>query len=273
MEISYSESESFSNVISFHGSDHKTGVTMLANSVCSAICRQHPDYSVMFLGMNKRPCSDYVREEACGIDDIKIHLDNRTLTSDEIKAMCHCRNNFYMLSGIRSLLKSRDYFPETAQYLLKTLTGCFDVIICDAGNEPDNGLVVGALKSSGQKYCVLSQCESSIREYEERTWLFRKLDIDFDLFILNKYFTGDPYDPAYLSERLGKKREDFITVRMAGYGRQAEMEHQTLLEYRNDLFGNDIDALCARILAGAGLEYKERRRRFGRSVFSGRQTS
>ena len=79
--------------------------------------------------------------------------------------------------------------------------------------------------------------------------------------MLNKYFPKDPYDRKYLAERLGKDEGYMLTVRMAGYGRQAEMEHQTLLEYRNDAYGNDISALSERIMTEAGIVIKRERRR------------
>jgi hypothetical protein len=245
------------DIISFHGSDHKSGVTMLAQSVCSDLCRRNPDKSIIFLGMNSRPSCDYVREETFSIEDIKIHLDNRTLTADEIKMMCRSRGNFYMLAGIKNLIICRDFFPETAEYLLNIIKSSFDLIVCDTGSDPDNGLAIGALQYSTQRYCIISQCESSISEFENKNWLFRRLGIEFDSLVLNKYFPKDPYDTTYLSERLGKSRDLFYTVRMAGYGRQAEMEHQTLLEYRNDSFGSDISVLADRIMAQAGWKSRE----------------
>ena len=256
----------YDNVVSFHGSDHKTGVTMLALSVCADMCRKHPDKSVMFIGMNGRPSCEYVKEEASSIEDIKLHLDNRTLTAEEIKMMCRNKQNFYLLSGIKDIIREREFFPETAEYLLKTIAACFDIIVCDTGNDPDNGLAIGALHGSGQSYCVVAQCESSVSEFERRRWLFKKLGIDFDALVLNKYFPKDPYDREYLSERLGKGMGGFLTVRMAGYGRQAEMDHQTLLEYRNDAYGRDIAALSERIMSKAGITIKnERRKRLWRT--------
>lgn len=251
----------YDNVISFHGSDHKTGVTMISLSVCADICRKDPEKNVMFIGMNGRPSCEYVSEEVFSIEDIKMHLDNRTLTSEEIKMMCRSKKNFYMLSGIKDLIKEREFFPETAEYLLRTISECFDIIICDTGNDPDNGLAIGALHGSGQSYCVISQCESSVNEFERRSWLFKKLGIDFNAFVLNKYFPKDPYDRDYLAERLGKNVDCFITVRMAGYGRQAEMDHQTLLEYRNDAYGRDISILSQYIMSKAGISVKNERRR------------
>lgn len=256
------------NVAAFHGSDHKTGVTMLAQSVCMDICRREPQKSVMFVGMNKRPGCEYIKEDVCSIEDIKLHLDNRTLTSDEIKNMCFVRKNFYMLAGIRNFICERDFFPETAEYLLQTVAPNFDIIICDAGNDPDNGLSVGALRCSGQRYCILSQCESSLREFENRKWIFEKLGIGFDAFVLNKYFNKDPYDKIYISERLSMDLDEFITVRMAGYGRQAEMERQVLSEYRNDAFVSDIAALADVIMEKAGIVRRvERKRRLWKIDF------
>lgn len=251
----------FNNVISLHGSDHKTGVTMTAMSVCMDMCRKNPNKSVIFIGMGRRHSCEYVKEEIFGIDDIKLHLDNKTLTADEIKLMCVNKNNFYALGGIKDLIKEREFFPETAEYLLKTISGCFDIIICDTGNDPDNGLAIGALHASAQRYCIISQCESSVSEYERKRWLYKKLGIDFDALIINKYFNKDPYDKKYLSERLGKNTGLLITVRMAGYGRQAEMDHQTLLEYRNDAYGDDISIFTDQIMSAAGIKKLPERKR------------
>lgn len=250
-----------SSVAVFHGSDHKTGVTMLAQSVCADICRRYPDRSVMFLGMNSRPSCEYVKEDVFSIEDIKLHLDNRTLTAEEIKAMCSVRKNLYMLAGIKNFMEERDFFPETAEYLIMTIAQSFDIVICDAGNDLDNGLALGALRCGGQRYCVISQQESSVREFEDKKWIFEKLNMKFDSIVVNKYFNKDPYDTVYLSERLGIDSEKFTTVRMAGYGRQAEMDRQTLLEYRNEAFGSDIAALSSLIMEKAGIVMKSERKR------------
>lgn len=248
------------HVIAFHGSDHKNGVTMIAQSVSQLICREYPKLSVIFLGMNGRPSCEYIQGEIHGIEDLHVHLDNRTLSAEEIKMMCHVKDNFYMMSGVRNLMEVRSFFPETAQFLIGTICGCFDVIICDTGNDTDNGLAVGALCSSGQRYFVLAQNEGSLREYEKKLWLYRKLGIRYDGVVLNKYYPRDPCDLSYVSQRLGIPKDEIRKVALTGYARQAEMQHQTLLDYRNDSYEMDIRGLAAMILKNIGVEYQQERR-------------
>ena len=249
------------NVISIHGSDHRGGVTMTATELCRDLKKRMPDRSIVQLAMSAGSGCDYVKDDVYSIDDIRIHLDNHTLSASELRLMCRREKGAHMLGGIRNRIGSRNYFPEMAHYLIESLRTCFDLVICDTGNDPDNGLAIGALQCSGIRLMVLSQCESSIRAYEEKSWIYRRLGMDFDHIAVNKYFARDPYDLSYLSERLGMARESFITLRMAGYSRQAEMDRQTLSEYRNDQYESDLAKLTEILMRDLGYEAAGRGRR------------
>jgi len=253
------------NVVAFHGSDRKAGVTMTSLAVCEELCRMHENRSVMFVCLNSRSGAEYFSEEVCSIDDLKIHLGSRTLTSDEIKMRCRYKDNFYVLTGLDDPVGEREFFPETSDYLLELIKDDFDFIVCDTGSELDDGLALGALQSSCERYLILSQCESGIRAYEKNEWLYEKLGLTFEKIVINRFFSSDPYDVAYVSERIGRTKDMFHTVRTAGYCRQAEMDHKSLLGYRNENYRMDICDLAEYMSRQAGYrDSLERKRRLWR---------
>ena len=58
----------------------------------------------------------------------------------------------------------------------------------------------------------------------------------------------------YLSERLDFPKDRFLLVHQADYSRQAEMEYRTLMEYRDELYREDIRKLANVLLGFMGEE-------------------
>ena len=253
------------NVIAFHGSDRKSGVSMTALSVSEELGRMHPDKTVLYLCLNCRCSADYFEGEVWFIQDMNLQVISRTLTVDEIKTRCRYEDNLYVLRGIRNPVDGREFIPDCAEYVLNLVKDEFDFIVCDTGSDLDDGLAMGALQRNCVRYMIISQSESGIRAYEKMGWLYKELDLTFDRIIINRYFPTDPYDVTYIAERLYRTKDMFHVVRTAGYCRQAEMEHKSLLRYRNDNYRTDIHELAEYISIQAGYKDSlERKRRLWR---------
>ena len=253
------------NIFTFHGSDRKAGVTMTALTVCEELCRIHPEKTLFFMCLNSRSGAEYFSDEVCSFNDLKIYIGSRTLTVEEVKMRCRYKENFYVMTGVDDPVTGREFFPEESEYLLKLIKDEFDFVVCDAGSELDDGIALGALQNSSARYLVISQCESGIRAYEKNEWLYEKLGLTFEKIIINRYFSTDPYDVGYFAERIGRTKDIFHIVQTAGYCRQAEMDHKSLLEYRNENYRMDISDLAEYISRQAGYrESLERKRRLWR---------
>lgn len=237
------------SVITIHGSDHKSGVTMLSTSVCMELHRRFPDRAVMFLALNSQPSLDYIADPAPSIDDLKEGLERNLLSPGNIMGMCRQTEHFFLLGGVKDFTQRFDYTPEFAVRLITLLRNHLDFLVIDAGNDIDYSLSFGTLLvRDGIRFLVLPQNESGIRRFEERRWLYDRMDSGFHRIILNRFFPKDPLDLPFLASRLRIPGEQFLTVRMGGYARQAESSHQSLLSFRNDAYREDLRRLIDCIL-------------------------
>lgn len=249
------------NLFSFHGADHKVGTTMTAQSAAELISANHPNLKILLIAMNGRESAEYFREAPAGVDSVKFHIDNRMVSGEDFLKTCTHKGNFYIMSGISNEAEARYYYPDTAKYLLEEAAPEFDLVIADCGNDLDNGLATGALSVSGEVLLILAQQESSIRRYERNRKLFDSLGIGISAFIVNKYCEQDPYGLSYIAGRLETAREKFLKIDLAGYSRQAEMDHRTLLEYKNEAWLRDMTAVANYILNKTGFPEIQRQRK------------
>lgn len=241
-------------LIAFHGGDHKTGTTMVAQSMAELIALRKKDLKVLLITLNSRKNAGFVRERVQTIDDYRIQLDSRLLIREEFIQSTRCRKNLHMLAGLVREDEERYYHPETAEYLLKSIEEDFDLIISDTGCCLDNGLAFGGLRMASQRYLVLNQMESTIRRVEEQRDRYQEAGIPFQQIILNQFREKDPYTVSYLSQRLEIPKETFHLIRQADYARQAEMEYRTLMEYRDEGYREDVRCIANSLLRGIGEE-------------------
>jgi cellulose biosynthesis protein BcsQ len=254
------------HLISFHGTDHKVGTTMITQSVAEIIAGSCPDLKILFLAMNGRDSADFFREATAGIDTMKFHIDNRMVSGEEFLKTCTHKGNHYMMAGITNETEARYYMPTMAAYLLEEVVPEFDLVLSDCGNDLDNGLAVGTLQISGEIYLVAAQQESSLRRLEKTRTLMQDLRIDISGYLINKYQEQDPYGLAYLSGRMEAMKDQLIKISASEYSRQAEQEYRTLLEYRNEAYKTDILSLANQILIKQGIpEIKKQRKSKWRS--------
>lgn len=249
------------NLFVFHGVDHKVGTTMISQSVAEYLADQYKDIKVLFVTLNGRESAEYVHEAPETIEGIKNHIDSKLINEIDFMKVCKKTENFFMLAGIRNESEQRNYYPDMSTYLLETVTEKFDIVIADSGNELDNGLAIGALSSTRNRFLILTQQETVLYRWERNRDLYQRLGICFDVYILNKYYEQDPYNLSYIGERLTIPEDKFFKIGFAGYGRQAEMEYRTLMEYKDHKYTLDIAGISEIILEGIGMPIKKKVRK------------
>lgn len=236
------------NLFAFHGIDHKVGVTMVAQSVAELIASQNSNINVLFISLNGRKNCEYVREEVKTIDEFKLQLDSQMIISKDFLRDCSHKGNLYILAGLVNEQDERYYFPDSAKYLLESVSDCFKVIITDTGSELDNGLAFGGLSIAAKKYLVLTQLESNLSRYDQKISWVEKAKVKFDALIVNKFSEEDPHTMKYITERLYLDKNKLFKIQAAGYDRQAELQHKTLIEFKTDSYLEDISIIANSIL-------------------------
>jgi hypothetical protein len=106
---------------------------MIALSVAEAAAERLPERKVLFLALNGRESTEYVREGAESIDALKSRLESRLLGEEELVAHCLRIKNLSVLGGVANEEDERYYMPESASYLMDVAERAFDLIIVDSG--------------------------------------------------------------------------------------------------------------------------------------------
>lgn len=243
-------------VFVFHGLDYKVGTTMTAQATAELIANCRKDLRVLFLCLNGRESTEYCGESVESIEAIKMKVDNKLLTHEDVMKICGKEENLYVLGGVNGLLNHRHYSAEFPSAIIEIASQIFDLIIVDSGNEIDSGLAVGALKSTSNRILIIAQNETILRRHEAVKELYDVLEIDFGQYVVNKYLPGDPHDEKYIRKRLKIPEEKpvvFVSDQNM-YARIAEMERTTLLQYKSQEYINGISEIALNILRVSGIE-------------------
>lgn len=249
------------NLYVFHGVDHKVGTTMISQSIAEIIANENKNLRVLFLSLNGRESTEYVKEVPISIDSIKMHIDNKMINGKDFLRSCKKTENFFMLAGISNEIEERFYYPDMSKYLLETVSPEFDIMIVDSGNEIDNGLAIGAIMNSKDTLLVLTQQESILRRYERIENIYTEMGIHIMTFIINKFYDQDPFSLDYIADRLKIDKSNLIKVESTGYSRKAEIDYKTLIEYKNDKYNHDITNIANQILIKSGFNEIQKQRK------------
>lgn len=249
------------NLFAFHGIDHKAGVTMIAQSIAEIIAQHNKDLKILFISLSGRKNSEYFKGELKSIDDFKLQLDSKLIVEKDFMRDCRYKDNLYVLSGIANEQEERYYFPEHVKYLIHSIENGFDIIIADTSSDLDNGLAFGTLCMADKKFLIISQQESYISRYEQKKHLFQHADIHFEKILINHYQEDDPYNIAYITQRIEVDKQQLCKIRTSPYYRQAEMEHRTLIEFKTEKYSEDIVFLSNQVLESLGIQTMKSQRR------------
>ena len=243
-----------SKLFVFHGCDRKVGTTMISHCAARLIAEHFQPARVLFAALNGNDDIHYYRGNSASVEAIKIQVDNRLLTEEDLEAACFRDGPLYLLDGVPGGLRHRNYAAEFSSMFIEKAFEVFDFVVIDSGNELDSGLCVGALKTGGKNIMLLNQNESTLLRYEGSEEIYTAIDASFSCFVINRYMEDDPHDVSYLKSRLIRSSgTPLFTVREEGnYSRLAEMDHQVLLEYRCPGFSEDLRNLVAEMTRSAG---------------------
>ena len=226
---------------------------MIAQSVAEWIAGEHRDRKVLFVALNGKAGTEYRSKSGESIENLKIFLDNLLLARREVLESSKVTENFHFIGGIHDPRKARHFSPQNAVYFLDSLKDEFDVVIADTGNDLDNGLAVGALEKTAERFLLLTQHESMLKRTEALLTISTQMGLSFPHWIMNKYAADDPYDIPYIAKRVGLPVETCFRVEKSLYSRQAEREYRTLLQYKDGVFKADIARVGSYILQKSGI--------------------
>lgn len=239
-------------LFSFHGIDHKVGTTMIAQSVAELIASERKNLRVLLITLNGRKNAGFLRENVETIDNYRMQIDSKIIVSKDFMGGTKKTENLHVLAGLVKENEERYYFPDSAAYLLEAIEDQFDLIIGDTGSEIDNGLALGGLLLADNNYLILNQMESSLRRFEEQRERFVQANVRFEKYIINKFEEKDPYTIQYIAKRLSLEKNLIMKVQKVDYGKQAEMEYKTLIEFRDEAYKGDIACIANQILIKMG---------------------
>jgi len=234
---------------------------MISQSTAELIASHFSNLKILFISTNGRESAEYVRETPMSIDAMKYHIDNKMIVGSDFLKECTHKGDFYMMSGISNELEERYYFPDTVSYFFEEIAPEFDIIIADCGSELDSGLAIGTLSVSEHIFLIATQQESSMKRFEKNKPFMDELGFKIEACIINKYYEQDPYGLSYLSNRLKIEKKNIWKVTSSEYYRQAEIDHKTLLGYKNDLYIQDISLIANYILHNKGFSLINRQRK------------
>lgn len=259
-------------IISFHGSDHKVGVSQCAQGFAELLAHKYPDKSVLLVHTDSRS-SEYFQGVRESIRDIRPYLGDRVADVNELAEKARCKDNLHIIEGDSDFGSREAYLPEMAEYLLKALEQHFDLVICDSGCELDHGLSLGALFCSRRIYTVLSQSEICLARTQWAAPLWERLRIEASGYIICKYDKSSPYTPAYVAGRLGIENSRLLTLRNSRYSADAESEHRSLYSYGEGAYVKDLRAIeeDAALALGYGGDPTRSRRSLWKSSAYGKQ--
>ncbi|MEA4987775.1 MAG: hypothetical protein VB095_06920 [Anaerovorax sp.] len=236
------------NLIAFHGSDHKVGTTMISQSVAELISKNRKDIKILWVVFATGDGKEYANYVSQSLEGLRLQMYSQILNDTEVMHACKQSENLYMLGGIKNFLDKRNYFPEMTKYFLNCIKDKFDLVIADCGNDLDCGLTTGALESSGLLYLIVSQRESSLRQYELKLDFYRRLDMNVTGIIVNHFQEDDPLTLDYIGKRFALSYELFFRVQDSKFNRQAEMNERSILSYGDNSYYKDIAKIADSIL-------------------------
>ena len=103
----------------FTGSTTKWELRWLFNlSIAEIIASYKKGMNVLFLALNGRLNSQYVKEDVHSIYDFKVELDSKIFMVTDFMRKCRHKDNFYMMAGVANEEEERLYFPSIVEYLL-----------------------------------------------------------------------------------------------------------------------------------------------------------
>lgn len=234
-------------IIAFHGSDSKAGVTMIAQSVAQQLAKDNPDKKIVFISMCSHRNNQYNGGEPVSLDQFRDQIFNNLDVDKKEFSKGRLADNLYVIDGPDDTLEALLYYPSDASNLFNTLKKQFDYIIVDTGSELISGLAVGTLNKADRKYMVFPQGEASLQRFARIRGVYDSIGCIFDGFIINKYAEGNPFSVEYFRHRTELNNQELYLVSDTDEWRRAEFERKTFYDMHNRKFIKEISSIAASI--------------------------
>lgn len=223
-------------VITFYGSDHGVGTTMIAQS-CAEILSDE-GYKVLLISASRNSGNEFLNIEALndngagGIDDLKNNLSNSVLTREDIDSVIvNVKNNMDFLQGSKNPLFLRHYRPEHIESLISLLQDDYDLVIIDAGCDPNNPLLIGAILQAKKTFLVTTQSPKAAQRYKKLVnFVYGNFPELAPGLIVNRFISSPAlFSATEISEVYG--REIIETISYEADGREVEAAKSTLVSH------------------------------------------
>ncbi len=259
-------------IVTFHGIDHKTGVSQTALGTAESLAENYPYLKILLIHMEGRSGREYAPQIRESLESIRPYLQDRVLDGRDLGEKVQYKGNLYIIGGDENPGSAEGYLPDMAEYMLDAFAAEFDVVLCDSGSEIEHAMALGALFSADRLYFVLSQSEICFRRAEWLLPLYGKLDLAEGRFILNRCDKNSPFSISYAAKRLETEQDHIAGIRMSKRGVDAEIENRSLYSYRENTYRRDIDAVAEDIVRTFELTRDGKERRwFRKSSVSARR--
>lgn len=235
-------------IVTFHGIDHKAGVSQTALGTAESLTENYPYLKVLLIHMEGRSGREYAPQIRESLETVRPYLSDRVLDGQEVGEKAQYKGNLYVIGGDENPGSAEGYLPDMAQYMLDEFAQHFDVVLCDSGSEIEHAMALGALFSADRLYFVLSQSEVCFRRAEWLTPLYEKLDLAEERFVLCRCDKNSPFTAGYAAKRLETDADNIFSVRASRRNSDAEIENRSLYSYRESTYRKDIDAIAEDIV-------------------------
>ncbi len=240
-------------IVTFHGADHKAGVSQTALGTAESLAENYPYLKVLLIHMEGRSGREYAPQIRECLEDIRPYLQDRVMDGQEIGEKAQYKGNLYVIGGDENPGSAEGYLPDMAEYMLDTFAGLFDVVLCDAGSDIEHAMALGSLFSADRIYYVLSQSEICFRRAEWLRPLYEKLELEAGRYVLCGCDKNSPFTASYSAKRLGADSVGLFCVRASRKGADAEIEGRSLYSFRESSYRRDIDAIAGDIVKAFSL--------------------
>ena len=240
-------------IITFHGADHKTGVSQCALGTAESLAENYPYLKILLIHTEGRSGREYAPNLRETLENVRPYLLDRVLDGEEVGDKAQYKGNLYLIGGDENPGSAEGYLPDMAEYMLDSFAKLFDVVLCDSGSEVEHAMALGALFSADRIYYVLSQSEICFKRAEWLLPLYEKLDLPQRRYLVCNYDKNSPFTASYSAKRLDADTADLFCIRSSRRGSDAEIEGKSLYSYKESPYRRDIDAVAADIVQSFGL--------------------
>lgn len=186
-------------VATFISTHAQSGLTQAILSTAAKIA-EISNYSTVVCSLtSSNPASLYLQAYGTTLNDLYTSIDNNrsVLKSSDLKNLLHLDSKgFYFLPGNQDYTKRNHYHIDDIEYLIDMLCEEFDIVLIDAGHDPDTNLTIQALLKADIKFVNTTQqpIGSLLWRKMNEDIFGRYLNISPDefLMIVNKYSNDIP---------------------------------------------------------------------------------